>query len=46
MQQNDTPIEERPGRKQVQFAVDQEFGDEPTLPMDLTLFLAEGMVAE
>ena len=31
-------------RKEVQFNVDKELGDELSLPSDLTLFLAEGMV--
>ena len=29
-------------RKQVQFEVDEELSNEPNLPSDLTLFLAEG----
>ena len=42
VQQGGIPIEERPRRKQVQFDVGEELGDEPMLPMDLTCFLAVG----
>ena len=41
VQQGDTSIEERPRRKQARFDVDEELGDEPMLPTDLILFLAE-----
>ena len=37
---------EKKSRKQVQFNVDKELGDEPSLPMDLTHFLAEGATSE
>ena len=33
-------------RKQVQFEVDEELGDEPDLPSDLAHFLAEGTAHE
>ena len=33
-------------KNQVRFDVDQEFGDNPTLPQGLTLFLVEGMAKE
>ena len=40
-----SPIEDRPPRrKQVRSDVDEELGNDPTLPPGLTLFLAEGMV--
>ena len=32
--------------KQVRFDVDEELGDNPTLPQGLTLFLAEGVAKE
>ena len=39
-----TPTEEKPWRKkQVRFDVDEELGNDHTLPEGLTLFLAEGM---
>ena len=37
--------EENP-RKQVQFKVDEELGDEPSFPSDLTLFLTEGAASK
>ena len=46
VQWDDTPIEETPRRKQVKFDMDEELGNEPTLPMDLTLFFVEGMATE
>ena len=42
-----TPTEEKQWRKkQIRFDVDEELGDDPTLPPGLTLFLAEGMAKE
>ena len=42
-----TPTEEKPKRKkQVRFDVDEELGNDPTLPWGLTLFLAEGIAEE
>ena len=42
-----TPTEEKQQRKkQVSFDMDEELGDDPTLPPGLTLFLAEGTVKE
>ena len=46
--QNDAPTvteQKKQRKKQVRFHLDEELGDDPTLP-DLTLFLAEGMVTE
>ena len=40
-----TPAEGKP-RKQVMFEVDEDSGDDPTLPPILILFLAEGVATE
>ena len=36
-----TPVEEKP-KKHVRFNIDNELGGQPTLPLSMTLFLAEG----
>ena len=35
-----------PVKKQLRFNVDEDLGDDPTLPMDLTTFLEEGIAKE
>ena len=40
-----TLVEERP-KRQVRFNIDDELGSEPTLPPDVTLFLAKGETVE
>ena len=42
-QQNDAPKLAENVRKQVRFDVEGNLGDNPTLPLGLTLFLAEGL---
>ena len=46
VQQDDTPIKERPKRKHVSFDVDEELGDEPRVPTDLNLSLVDSMAKE
>ena len=46
LQHNASLQAEKKLRKQVCFEVDKELGDEPNLPMDNTLFLAEGAAPE
>ena len=45
-QDTPTPTVEKQRKKQVRLDVDEEMGDDPTLPLDLTLFLVEGMAEE